>query len=378
MTATAAAEVLAAWGEEREWAGTDPYDGLNATRLVGPLVRSRRGRQAVTQLVKRSPVDLRRPLGIPPRTSAATLAHVVSGYAALGQPDPMMAAVERLRALRLADVDELCWGYHFDVQTRVFFYPEGHPNTIATAFAGLALLDAYALTGDRALLGEAAGVGEFFIRHVPQTATGTGAFFGYLIGDRTPIHNANMLVAALLARLHAAGAGDADLAERAAAAVRYTAHAQRPDGSWPYGEVPHLGWVDNFHTGYVLDCLRWCADAGIDDADEGVIARGLALFRRDLVLPDGTPRYSTTSTLPIDGQCVAQTIQTFALARDADGIADARRTLAFAQERMARGDGSYLFQRRRFWRNAVPHVRWVQAPMFAALARLARRERELA
>jgi hypothetical protein len=29
-----------------------------------------------------------------------------------------------------------------------------------------------------------------------------------------------------------------------------------------------------------------------------------------------------------------------------------------------------VFQRRRLWTNRIPHVRWVQAPMLDALARL--------
>ena len=49
----------------------------------------------------------------------------------------------------------------------------------------------------------AIGAGDFFLRHVPQTDAEPGAYFGYLPGDDTPIHNANMLVAALLARLAA-------------------------------------------------------------------------------------------------------------------------------------------------------------------------------
>ena len=201
---------LEAWGWAREWTGSDPYDGLNARRVVGPLRRSAFGRRVITQCVKRSPIDLRPLLGVPPGRSAAALAHVVSAYAVFPELAPdvrqrkLAWAVAALRALRLDGPDEACWGYHFDVQTRVFFYPEGLPNTIATAFAGMALLDAYEATGQTDLRDEAESAGDFFLRHVPQTAADGGAFFGYLVGDRTPIHNANMLVCGLLARLGAA------------------------------------------------------------------------------------------------------------------------------------------------------------------------------
>jgi hypothetical protein len=38
--------------------------------------------------------------------------------------------------------------------------------------------------------------------------------------------------------------------------------------------------------------------------------------------------------------------------------------------RMHRPDGAFAFQRRRFWRNDTPHVRWGQAPMLRALVHL--------
>src|SRR4051794_27860175 len=144
---------LEAWGRERDWAGTDPYDGLNATRFVRPLRASVLGRRVLTQAVKRSPVDLRGLVGVPPGRSAAALAHVMSAYARspFVDDDTREARIrhiaEALDEQVLPGFAGACWGYHFDVQTRVFFYPQGSPNTIATAFAGMALLDAHAATG---------------------------------------------------------------------------------------------------------------------------------------------------------------------------------------------------------------------------------------
>jgi hypothetical protein len=367
---------LEEWGRERDWTGSDPYDGLNATRLVGPLKRGAAGRRVLTQLVKRSPVDLRPLFGIPAGLSAAALAQLASGYAIGAVPGDegrarLMEALAALERLRCPDFEQPCWGYHFDVQTRVFFYPAGAPNTIATAFAGMALVDGYEATGETRLLELGTGAGEFFLRHVPQTEDGDGAFFGYLAGDRTPIHNANTLVCALLGRLAFHNARD-DMRAAAEAGLRWTVARQRPDGSWPYGESPTLGWVDNFHTGYVLDALTHGADAGLDVACEVALTRGLAYYRRALFLADGTPKYQPAALYPIDAQCVAQAIHTFALssARDPACAVLAWKAFDFAMRRMRRRDGSYLFQRRRLWSNAAPHVRWMAAPMLAALAQL--------
>ena len=141
--AATAARALERWGSERQWRGPDPYDALNASRLPRVARRSPLALRVVTQAVKRSPMNLRPLLGIPNGLSAATLAHVISAYARNGFLDPQEARVRlrecvaALAALRCATFPEPCWGYHFDVQTRVFFYPRTSPNTIATAFAGL-------------------------------------------------------------------------------------------------------------------------------------------------------------------------------------------------------------------------------------------------
>jgi hypothetical protein len=358
---------------DHEWKGSDQYEGLNATRLVSPLTRSSAGRRVVIQAVKRSPLDLRPLLGIERRHNAAALAWFASAYAR-NQALPEEEASEKLdrvlallRGLRLGSG---AWGYHFDFESRVFFYPRTAPNTIATAYAGMALLDAYEATGDDRLLGEALGVGLFFLGRVPQTPDPPGAFFGYLEGDGSPIHNSNLHVCGLLARLHQA-CGQPELLDAAARGVEWTVARQRADGSWPYGERPNLSWVDGFHTGYVLDSLAQCAAAGIEAA-EPAFERGLDFYREALFLDDGTPRYSAASVHPIDMQCVAQGIQTLALASESDPscLQQAWAVLDWACAHMRLENGLFAFQRRRLWVNRASHMRGVVAPMVLALTHL--------
>jgi hypothetical protein len=385
MDRRAAAEALAQrlerFGAERGWRGSDPYEGLNATRVVGPLRRSAPGRRLVIQTVKRSPIDLRPLLGIPPRANAASVAGVASAYALNGFLEGgeargrLRSAIDLLRGLRSDRYPEPCWGYHFDFQSRIFFYASGEPNTIATAFAGMALLDAYDVLGDVRLLEEARDVGRFFMRRVPRTPDGVRAYFGYFPGECSPIHNANMLACALLARLAARGDDSEEFRGAALAGLAWTIDHQRSDGSWPYGERSNLAWIDNFHTGYVLDAIRTCLDSGLAGPEvQQAWLRGIAYYRRQLLLPDGTPKYYSTGVYPIDAQCVAQSIQTLAIAaRWVPGAGDdAWRVFDFALRRMLRPDGLPLFQRRRLWHNRTPHMRWVVAPMLLAVANLLR------
>lgn len=372
-----AARSLDAWGWARNWQGSDPYDGLNTSRLLTPLKGSWRGRQALMQVVKRSPVNLRPALGVRSGPNAAALAWVLSAYAAADlhpaneQRQRQTEILTRLLDLRLAGWDDPCWGYHYDMQSRFLHYTSTTPNVIATSFAAGALLDLYERDVDADLLDLAEGAGRFLVASITQTSDPPGAYFGYHVGDASPVHNANLHVAAVLARI-AAHTGNAKWMAAAREGAVWSLARQRDDGSWPYGELSNLGWVDGFHTGYVLDSLQTCWDAGMDLDLEGPWRKGLAYWRSRMFLPDGTPRYFSTSTYPIDAQSVAQGMQTLAraAAHDPSCLEDTQRVFAYSQRCMRRRDGAYFFQRRRFWVNRVPHVRGANAEMLLGFARL--------
>src|SRR3954453_14751185 len=108
------ARALEAWGAARAWRGADPYDGLNARR-AGRLRRHPLGLRVLTQAVKRSPVDLRPALGIPPADDAAALGAVASAYARNGFLEEPVArerlarTLARLGELRSPRVEEPAW-----------------------------------------------------------------------------------------------------------------------------------------------------------------------------------------------------------------------------------------------------------------------------
>jgi hypothetical protein len=365
-----------AHGQNRQWIGPDPYEGMNATRFVGPLQKSVAGRRVIAQAVKRSPLNLRPILGIEPVRISSTMAFAISTYVrATFLPEhererKLQGAIEMLKDLRSPGYEDWCWGYQFPTQSRVFFYDRWAPNIVSTAFATMAIMDAYEQTGDESLLEIAASAARFVLDHVPQTEDAPGAYFGYLVGDRSPIHNSSLHACTILARV-GAEIGEPAWLDRAAEGVKWTLSRQRRDGSWPYGERANLSWVDNFHTGYVLDSLRILWDAGVPGIEEPW-HRGLEYWRRELFLADGTPKYYSNNIYPIDGQCVSQAIQTLAIAsRDVPScLDDAWRVMGWALQNFRRPDGLLYFQRRRHWTNKVPHLRWVQTPMLLALTHL--------
>jgi hypothetical protein len=298
----------------REWRGVDPYDGLNSP--VARLLPGRKARQAWTQLHRRSPINLRPLCGIEPTLNAKALA-----LFAMGSGDPKLSKL--LESLRNPDGG---WGYPFDWQSRAFFAPRGTSNLICTAFAAKALK---------------CDVSAFIEKHLLRNG-----WITYIAASDTQVHNVNMIGAALLGRRDC---------------MEFSVNRQRPDGSWWYGEAENQHWIDNFHTGYNLVALR---ETGMFPESA---QRGFEYWDRTFWGEDFAPRYYHNSDHPFDVHCSAQGILTYL----AFGQVDKANAVArWALENMWDGRGFFWYQRGRWHTNRICYMRWAQAWMYCALAKL--------
>ena len=362
------------WGEACDWRGYDPYDALNSPFAGVLTLGTRAGRRALTQAVKLSPLNLRPALRIRREHNAKGIALVATAYvrlAAAGDATAEPAARRWLAWLVEHSTAEtgLGWGYHFDVQTRFFAYRRGTPNVIATSFAAHALLEGAETLADEEWARAAEQASGFLVERLLDEGGGR-PYFRYLHAEAELVHNANVLACSVLARTAALRDRD-DLAEVVRRALPATLEAQSADGSWPYAEGEGHGWVDNFHTAYVLEGLAMTERAL--PAVRPPLERGLDFWERELFLPDGTPKYFANRVLPVDAHNYAQAIETWLAvapwrpqSRDA-----AKRCARLLIERMLTPSGSVAFQQQRLWTSRVPFVRWTTAPTFRALARLA-------
>jgi len=116
---------LLAYCKSNNWAGYDPYDALNS-RLFQylPFLDYRVPRIALTQALKRSPVNLRPLLLVPKTQNPKGLALCVSALLKLDAEEELPRALgERLAELRSPGIDYWCWGYSFPWQTRSILVP---------------------------------------------------------------------------------------------------------------------------------------------------------------------------------------------------------------------------------------------------------------
>jgi hypothetical protein len=373
---------LLEWCSRRDFAGYDPFDALNSRLFqLTPFTRSRTARLIWTQALKRSPLNLRALALVPPQQNSKGIAlfalAALSNYRRTKSAKAETKArdlLDQLGHTRIQGYSGAAWGYNFPWQSRNFFAARQTPMVVPTAFAARAFLEGYRAFGTDDYLLTARSTCDFILKDLKRTADSADELcFSYSPSDTTQIFNASLLAAETLASVGKI-TGEAELCDLALRAARYVVRRQREDGSWSYGTGPQQQWVDNFHTAYVLLSLRRISKGctgGSNDL-ESAVQRGLAFWRESFFLADGWPKYYHDSLYPADAHAAATAIVTLLELREMDSRSlDLAETIASWTIRNLRDrQGFFYYQRRRFFTVRTPYMRWTQAWMLYALARL--------
>ena len=363
-----------------EWAGYDPYDALNSGIFRAlPALDRWLPRLVLTQVLKRSPINIRPLLLVPKTQNPKGLALFLGSMLKLSKvgllEDPALIdlMIERIVTLRSEGVPQHCWGYSFPWQTRTKIVPRGAPNVVCTTFVASALVDAYEARRDPRLLSIVHSAAQYMVERCYREDGPGRAYFLYPFPDPPQqIHNANFLAAAFLCRV-AKHTGDQSLLDPAMKAARYSASRQRDDGSWMYGESPKQQWIDNFHTGYNLSGLRVIGEYTGTREFEEAIQRGFAFYRDHFFTADGAPRYFHDRTYPVDAHCVSQSLLTLLEFKhlDSGNLALARKVYGWAMGHMWDDRGYFYYRVLRVATIRTSYMRWTQAWMLLALATVA-------
>jgi hypothetical protein len=370
---------LSGWLEKNDYRGYDTFDGLNA-KFVRPLTfESKFLRTVLLQGVRRFPFNTRPLLGIQKSHSTKGMGFLARGFirlhACTGDPAWGEKAEFALRWLienQSPGYSGACWGNHFDYQSRGFYLPRNVPTVVWTSLIGHAFLDGYVHFKNEQYLQIAVSACEHILRDLQAYPDGEGACITYVPGLNTQVHNANTLGGSLLARTYRYTHNE-ECRILAQKAMQYTAQHQRSDASWWYGEKSNLHWVDNFHTGYVLDCFKHYSESTGEDRFDQSMMRGYEYWKSTFFLPDGTPKYYNHKVLPLDIQCSAQAIDTLAFFsdRDPESLPLALKVAQWTIENMQDRSGYFYYRRYSPWLvNKTPTLHWGQATMMCALGGL--------
>jgi hypothetical protein len=362
---------LRAWLERSAYAGIEPHDALTSPLMTRtPLGRSRFLRLAALQGLRRLPLNVRPLLGIRPQVNSISLGWALKAYALLNDGDVAHRIDEALDGLRRTQVpgySGACWGYYFDWQTRTDFKPANLPIVVSTAFIGSGLLDIYERFGRKECLDWARSACDFILKDLNRAYHGESFCFSYSPDDHEQVYNASILGAALLARVGAITAEPA-LTDTAGHAVDFVVRQQAADGSWGYAYGDHRTFIDNFHTGYVLDSLQAYIEYSGDRRHAEALARGYRFYRTSFFVDDEIPKYYHDRLFPIDAHALAQSVVTLLNFGDRE---TAERVGVWGIRQMQAPEGYFIYQRNRRFTCRIPYLRWSNAWMLYALARLA-------
>jgi hypothetical protein len=161
--------------------------------------------------------------------------------------------------------------------------------------------------------------------------------------------------------------------------IRFVASAQNADGSWPYAMDGRRGFVDHYHTCFVLKSLTKAARL-IDSRDaERAIERGIRYYLGHLFDGTGLPRpfahRPRLITYRRELYDYAECVNLSVLLREQFPALDQTlvRVVADLIERWQRPDGSFRSRQLLLGWDQVPMHRWAQAQLFRSLCFLLER-----
>ncbi|HMI79431.1 MAG TPA: hypothetical protein VK484_11605 [Ferruginibacter sp.] len=369
---------LKTYCESEDFKGYDPYDGLNSGffRAIPLVPKNRIVRLAWIQFFKRSPLNLRGLLQIKKAYNPKGLGLFLTGYCNLYQQDPkeeykskISFLVNKILELKSSGYSGACWGYNFDWQARAFFQPKNTPTVVASTFIANALLDAYEITKEEELVKIARSTCDFILKDLNRTYDEKNDFaFSYSPLDKSVVFNASLLGSRLLSRVYSI-TKENELVEAAKSSVNYCCGHQRQDGSWGYGTLPFHQWVDNFHTGYNLECIAEYIKFSGDNTYSGNLNKGFEYYINTFFTVEGVPKYYNNSVYPIDIHAPAQMVITLAkLGKFGQHKEVMDKVLDWTIKNMQSKKGFFYYQVNKYFSSKISYIRWAQSWMFYALS----------
>lgn len=369
---------LITYCSSEEFKGYDPYDGLTSTFFKAlPVIRKNRlARLVWIQGFKKSPINFRPLLGVEKEYNPKALGLFLSGYVSLYRAfaeeeylNKIIYFSDKILSLSTPGYSGHCWGYNFDWESKAFFLPKYTPTIVVSSFVANSLLDAYEVTKDEKLLKAARSTCDFILKDLNRSFEKNDNFiFSYSKFDNSSVLNASLLGSRLLARMYSF-TSETKLYTEARKSVAYVCDCQNQDGSWPYGKLPFHKWIDNFHTGFNLECISDYMKFTGDQSFSSHLQNGLDYYLSTFFTKDGVSKYYNNSLFPIDIHAPAQLIITvckLGLINSHRDIVD--KVLNWTITNMQSGKGYFYYQIWKYYKIKISYMRWSQAWMFYSMS----------
>ncbi len=240
---------------------------------------------------------------------------------------------------------------------------------MATSFIAEALLQAYEITKNQTYLDTAISTADFVLKDLNKSYDSDNDFtLSYSPLDTTQVFNAGLLGAKLLSLIYKY-TGKVQLLTQAKKIVSYVCKKQNSDGSWAYGTLPFHQWIDNFHTGYNLECIKIYQEISKDYSFSNHLKKGMDYYLATFFTSEGESKYYNNQTYPVDIHAPAQLLVTLFKNDNLEAnIELVDKVLNWTIANMQTKQGYFIYQKRKIMSSRIPYIRWAQAWMFYGLS----------
>ncbi|HZY80880.1 MAG TPA: hypothetical protein VFE50_15255 [Cyclobacteriaceae bacterium] len=359
---------------EKGYESYDPYDGLASPLVHWITSRNQFVARVWQQAVRLLPINIRPLLFIPKMIHTKAVSDLASAYCVLQNEKKAREMLDLLLSIQLPVKNGMGWGLRFPFATRFVHAGKMQANIFQTINAMHAFLDGYETFHDPKYL-EPVRQGFLFLeKDLGYVETDTTLRWKYWEGLEVEILNVSGLLIGLTARM-AVNTGEEIYRTRSKKLFNYIKANQNADGSWYYSVDSRGHFIDGFHTGYILEGIIRAVQCGTIEIDDSV-KKGIAYYLDTFFTEDQTPRYFHNSTYPIDGQNLAQALQTLHFILNVNFVAEKRVFTCFERvdTLLWNAKGYYNYKKSRWLTYKTPMHRWVTGPIFLALALLRRSE----
>lgn len=372
------------YAEKNQFTGHNKYDALDSKLVSTFSFGSKHLRLLYSQLVMRSPVNIRPMLFVPKMRNPKGIALFAMAYmnrfkARCDKFDLDMAETLLEWLLQNPSKTEwgMCWGYQHPWQDVGFFAPAYLPNRVVTFFVCTAMMDAYDLTKNHKYL-DACSSALTFLLKAPKVLYDDQEMkcLSYVPSEKINwiVMDVSILTGAITARINQ-HLNDARIATEARKLVNFVADKQTDYGAWyythPAGDHPRKH--DNYHTGYIVDALLDYMNYSGDKSFTDHYLKGIEYYKENLFLSNGAPKWANDKTYPLDVHGSAQGIISFVKASsfDKEHLKTAFKIAGWAIDHMQNKEkGFFYYQKTKMFRKPFTLMRWSNGWMSRGLSEL--------
>lgn len=378
-------EKLRNYIEFENFKGYDPYDTLNSWvpfHWLGkwpPIL--------AIQFQKKNPINIRPFLGIKKDYNPKAMGLFLQVYSILyGKTnkkeylDKADFFFEWLKGNYSKGYSGYCWGYNFPWATQSKYVEPFTPSSVVTGFVCKGIYEYYEITNDEKAKDILISSSEFILKDIPVTEDSNGICFSYTPIERDLCFNSSLLAAEILAIAYVVDPKPV-LKRKVISAVEWVVSHQKEDGRWNYSVDLKTGeereQID-FHQGYLLESIYEIQNAlGIKKENwEESLKKGIRFYKEKQFFTDGSSYWRWPKKYPVEIHNQAQGIITFIKLCKYYPSSETFAAIItkWTVKNMQAEDGHFYYRNFKFYKHKIPYMRWSNAWMFLALAKLSSSE----